>query len=213
MHTRHRKLLTRVFSLTMWYHFAFMAISIAMFGMTVGALLVFLRPDRWPEATLLRAMGQCALLFAISMAVVIFLHISLYLPSPGADMVPIVLTFIAVAVPFVFSGIFVCLALTRFRSRVGQLYAVDLAGAATGCLCVIAALHWLDGIGAVIACASLAALASVPLLRGRPQMVASVVTAAFAGTTIWSGVYLARNEVAAFNIQSIKGARPSGRAL
>ena len=203
-------LLTRVFSLTMWYHFAFMAISIAMFGMTVGALLVFLRPDRWPEATLLRAMGQCALLFAISMAVVIFLHISLYLPSPGADMVPIVLTFIAVAVPFVFSGIFVCLALTRFRSRVGQLYAVDLAGAATGCLCVIAALHWLDGIGAVIACASLAALASVPLLRGRPQMVASVVTAAFAGTTIWSGVYLARNEVAAFNIQSIKGADPEG---
>src|SRR5438309_8736274 len=70
-------LLTRVFSLTMWYHFAFMAISIAMFGMTVGALLVFLRPDRWPEATLLRAMGQCALLFAISMAVVIFLHMSL----------------------------------------------------------------------------------------------------------------------------------------
>ena len=203
-------LLTRVFSLTMWYHFAFMAISIAMFGMTVGALLVFLRPERWPEATLLRAMGQCALLFAISMAVVIFLHISLYLPSPGADMVPIVLTFIAVAVPFVFSGIFVCLALTRFRSRVGQLYAVDLAGAATGCLCVIAALHWLDGIGAVIACASLAALASVPLLRGRPQMVASVVTAAFAGTTIWSGVYLARNEVAAFNIQSIKGADPEG---
>ena len=203
-------LLTRVFSLTMWYHFAFMAISIAMFGMTVGALLVFLRPDRWPEATLLRAMGQCALLFAISMAVVIFLHISLYLPSPGADMVPIVLTFIAVAVPFVFSGVFVCLALTRFRSRVGQLYAVDLAGAATGCLCVIAALHWLDGIGAVIACASLAALASVPLLRGRPQMVASVVTAAFAGTTIWSGVYLARNEVAAFTIQSIKGADPEG---
>jgi hypothetical protein len=201
-------LLTRVFSLTMWYHFAFMAISIAMFGMTVGALLVFLRPERWPEATLSHAMGQCALLFAISMAVVIFLHISLYLPSPGVDMVPIVLTFIAVAVPFVFSGIFVCLALTRFRSRVAQLYAVDLAGAATGCLCVIAALHWLDGIGAVIACASLAALASVPLLRGRPQMVASLVTAAFAGTTIWSGVYLARNEVAAFNIQSIKGADP-----
>jgi hypothetical protein len=199
-------LLTRVFSLTMWYHFAFMAISIAMFGMTVGALLVFLRPDRWPEATLLHAMGQCALLFAISMAVVIFLHISLYLPSPNVDMVPIVLTFIAVAVPFVFSGIFVCLALTRFRSQIAQLYAVDLAGAATGCLCVIAALHWLDGIGAVVACATLAALASVPLLRGKPQMVASLVTAAMAGTTIWSGVYLARHEVAAFNIQYIKGA-------
>src|SRR5256886_16227952 len=99
-----------------------------MFGMTVGALLVFLQPERCLEATLLRAMGQCALQFAISMAVVIFLHISVYLSSPGADMGPIVLTFIAVAVPFVFSGVFVCLALTRFRARVGQLYAAGPAG-------------------------------------------------------------------------------------
>src|SRR5262245_9349585 len=35
----YQNLLSRVFSMTMWYHFAFMAISIAMFGMTVGALL------------------------------------------------------------------------------------------------------------------------------------------------------------------------------
>ena len=28
----------------MWYHFAFVAISIAMFGMTAGALLVYLLP-------------------------------------------------------------------------------------------------------------------------------------------------------------------------
>jgi len=33
-------LLTRIFSVTMWYHFAFVAISVAMFGMTVGAILV-----------------------------------------------------------------------------------------------------------------------------------------------------------------------------
>jgi hypothetical protein len=41
-------LLTRIFSLTMWFHFAFMAISIAMFGLTVGALMVYLWPHRWP---------------------------------------------------------------------------------------------------------------------------------------------------------------------
>jgi hypothetical protein len=70
-------LLTRVFSLTMWYHFAFMAISIAMFGMTIGALVVFLRPAWWPVEKLASAMGRCAVLCAISFAV-IFLHISLY---------------------------------------------------------------------------------------------------------------------------------------
>lgn len=38
-------LLTRIFSVTMWYHFAFGAISLAMFSMTVGALQVYQRPE------------------------------------------------------------------------------------------------------------------------------------------------------------------------
>ena len=198
-------LLTRVFSVTMWYHFAFMAISMAMFGMTLGALLVFLRPAAWPEETLLPAMGRCALLFALSMVVVIFLHVSLFLPSPSLDLSPMVWTFAGAAVPFVFSGIFVCLALTRFPARIAQLYAVDLAGAAIGCLCVIAALHWLDGVSAVICCAALAALAGVPLLRGRGKAVAISVAALLAGTSIWAGIYLARHELAAFRIQHMKG--------
>ena len=39
-------LLTRIFSVTLWYHFAFVAVSIAMFGLSVGALIVFLWPER-----------------------------------------------------------------------------------------------------------------------------------------------------------------------
>src|SRR5918995_6249116 len=42
--------LTRIFSVTMWYHFAFVAISVALFGMTAGALIVHLFPRRFPEA-------------------------------------------------------------------------------------------------------------------------------------------------------------------
>ena len=38
-------LLTRIFSVTMLYHFAFVAMSLAMFGMTAGALVVYLAPD------------------------------------------------------------------------------------------------------------------------------------------------------------------------
>ena len=37
-------LLTRIFSVTMWYHFVFLAISVTMFGLTVGGLLVYLAP-------------------------------------------------------------------------------------------------------------------------------------------------------------------------
>ena len=41
-------LLTRIFSVTMLYHFAFVALSLAMFGMTVGALAVYLLPSLFP---------------------------------------------------------------------------------------------------------------------------------------------------------------------
>jgi len=41
-----------------------------------------------------------------------------------------------------------------------MLYAVDLAGAASGCL-FIAALQWLDGVAVVLLCAALAVLAAV----------------------------------------------------
>ena len=88
-------LLTRVFSLTLWYHFAFMAISLAMLGMTIGALLVFVRPQAWPEPTLLRTMGRCAQFFAISMAAVILLHSVVYVPNPTAHPLPLALTFAA----------------------------------------------------------------------------------------------------------------------
>jgi hypothetical protein len=198
-------LLTRIFSLTLWYHFAFMAISIAMFGLTVGALLVFLRPDWWPEATLAQAMGMCAVFLAIAMATVVFLHISLYTPMPYIDMAPMVVTFVVVSVPFIFSGIFVCLALTRFPSQIGRLYAADLGGAATGCLAVIAALHWLDGVGAVLACAALACAAALTLLAGPRRAVALGLTGLLGGTAVWTGIYLAQNEVAFFKIQHIKG--------
>src|SRR5262245_10241304 len=58
--------LTRIFSVTMWYHFAFVAISVAMFGMTVGALIVYLRPVRFPAERLSRQLGVSALLFALT---------------------------------------------------------------------------------------------------------------------------------------------------
>src|SRR4030095_8061597 len=57
--------LTRIFSVTMWYHFAFMAISLAMFGLAAGAVLVEILPKRNANETLART----ALLFALTTAI------------------------------------------------------------------------------------------------------------------------------------------------
>src|ERR1700755_2800965 len=64
----HEILLTRIFSVTMWYHFAFMAISIAMLGMTVGAIVVFIRPSKDDAEVPLR-LARWGLAYAVSLVV------------------------------------------------------------------------------------------------------------------------------------------------
>jgi hypothetical protein len=73
----------------------------------------------------------------------------------------VVITYSALAVPFTFVGICIGLALTRFPEQVGKLYAADLAGAACGCLLLVAILQFLDGPTAVLAIGTLAALGAV----------------------------------------------------
>src|SRR4026208_1006776 len=70
-------LLTRIFSVTMWYHFAFMAISIAMFGMTVGALLVYLLPNFFTQQRAKHHLALTSLLFAVSTVISFLTHLSL----------------------------------------------------------------------------------------------------------------------------------------
>src|SRR5437763_10145875 len=67
-------LLTRIFSVTMWYHFAFMAISVAMFGMTLGALSVYLRREAFDAGAVTYQLALSALLFGISPVVSFVVH-------------------------------------------------------------------------------------------------------------------------------------------
>src|SRR5262252_7546393 len=75
----HEILLTRIFSVTMWYHFAFMAISIAMLGMTVGAIIVFLRPSTDP-AEVPERLGRWGLAYAstVVLGFLVYLKIPFY---------------------------------------------------------------------------------------------------------------------------------------
>src|SRR5918999_58583 len=57
---------TRILSVVAWYHLAFFAISMAMFGLTVGAVWVYLRRDRFSEKTLSYDLSYFTSAFAIS---------------------------------------------------------------------------------------------------------------------------------------------------
>jgi hypothetical protein len=150
--------LTRIFSVTMWYHFAFVAISVALFGMTVGALLVHLLPQRFPAERVKQQLWLFSLLFALSLAVCFAVQLSFpFLPrATFRGVVSVVATCVVISIPFTFSGIVVCLALTRFPQRVNRLYAADLVGAALGCVLLIALFSRFDGPSLIILVAALA---------------------------------------------------------
>ena len=59
-------LLTRIFSVTMHYHFAFMVISVAMFGLTTGSLIVYFYPNFFTRRLTRLHMSIGAILFAVS---------------------------------------------------------------------------------------------------------------------------------------------------
>src|SRR5215510_14097861 len=156
-------LLTRIFSVTMWYHFAFVAISVAMFGMTVGALAVYLKPAWFPPAAVKRQLALGGVLLPVILVASFLTQLSIpFRVHPSIVAIwAIVFTYAVIAAPFVLSGILVTLTLTRFPRDVGRLYAFDLIGAALGCVLLVWLLEITDGPTAVLAIAALAALGAL----------------------------------------------------
>ncbi|MBD2179712.1 hypothetical protein H6S82_17070 [Planktothrix sp. FACHB-1355] len=156
-------LLTRIFSVTMWYHFAFMATSVAMFGMTLGAVLVYLLPNYFTKERAKFHLASTSLLFAISIVISFLAHINIpFVPSLSIEgIASLTLTYIVISIPFLFSGICICLALTKFPHQVSKLYAYDLAGASLGCILLVYIIGITDGPTAVIIVAFLASIGAI----------------------------------------------------
>jgi predicted membrane-bound spermidine synthase len=156
-------LLTRIFSVTMWYHFAFVAISVAMFGLSVGATLVYLFPQYFTPERAKEHMARFTQFFALAAITSFLAHVTVpFIPERTlAGIASIVFTYAVIAVPFVLSGICVCLALTSFPQQIGKIYAADLTGAAMGCIVLLYALDVTDAAGAVFVVAFLASLGAV----------------------------------------------------
>jgi hypothetical protein len=154
---------TRILSVVLWYHLAFFVISMAMFGLTLGAVYIYLRGDRYTEETLSDDLAKLSAAFALSTAVSLGVQMTLA-PVSGISVTALVIWVelaMCLFVPFFFSGAAVSLALTRSPFPIGIVYGVDLAGAAFGCICVLALLSFADGPSAVLYIASLAGISAV----------------------------------------------------
>jgi len=143
--------LTRIFSVIFFYHAAFLAISIALFGLGVGGVLSYFVGNR------LQILGRVAA--ANALAVILMLTVILRV-SQETGFWHLALVYFAAATPFVLSGVIVSVAIAETVSRVDRVYFADLFGAAAGCLLLIPLLNAAGGPGTVLCAAVLFAASS-----------------------------------------------------
>ncbi|MFL6378111.1 MAG: hypothetical protein ACJ72R_11690, partial [Nitrososphaeraceae archaeon] len=122
--------LTRLFSIVLWYDYAFMAISVAFFGLGIGALLVHILKGKLLREKLPTKILQSAVAFAISVPIFLLL-IGHVIPSSTSYLY---MFYLASSIPFFFAGISMALIYLAMPREISTLYFVDLIGAATATL-------------------------------------------------------------------------------
>ena len=153
---------TRILSVVSLYYMAFFSISMAMLGLTAGALIVYYKLDHVNPANVNAFLSRISTAFALCIAACFILELAS--PLPSLDWATYVVLWlkaiVLLAAPFTVGGIAVSLALTRSGFPIGITYGVDLLGAATGCLASLALLTWMDASSAMFMTAALAAVAA-----------------------------------------------------
>jgi spermidine synthase len=148
--------LTRIFSVVFYYHFAFLAISIALFGLGAGGVLSYVFTPR--DYSVFQRLGQLSCL--ASVCGVLSTWFVLSRGEPGT--LTLILIYFVSALPFVFTGAIVSMAISETIERVSRVYFFDLMGAAAGCLVLIPMLNIFGGPNSVIAgCILLAVSAAI----------------------------------------------------
>lgn len=138
--------LTRIFSVVFYYHMAFLAISIALFGLGAGGVFSYVVAG-W-KAPLFTRLGRLSA--ANSILVVLALVVLLaQKTNPGTGAMALV--YFSTAVPFFISGAIVSLAVSETIARVNRVYFFDLLGAAGGCLLLVPLLRGFGGVSTVLA--------------------------------------------------------------
>lgn len=146
--------LTRILSVSLWYNFAFMIISIALLGFGIsGVVLSSLKilkklPTHITLSGLSIFYGISVILCFILMNRISFDPFSLL--SDTKQLIFLPLYYILITIPFFFAGLIISLLLTKFKSEVSKLYFADLFGAGLACFAFVFLMPIFEGNGTIV---------------------------------------------------------------
>jgi hypothetical protein len=175
--------ITRIFSAAIWYHFAFVAVSVALVGLGASGLVVQHRvkklKGKWAEnLTIYSAWG-----------ITLFIPITLFvMHALASQVIYLPLFMILFSVPFFLVGIIISAAFNAFASVAGRLYAADLIGASAGALLVVLFLVLTGGEGATLIVGLIAAIGGTifsRIAKNTKKTLVSLMFVAFAMSLIF----------------------------
>lgn len=146
--------LTRILSIVMWYHFAFMVISIALLGYGISGTFLALNNKLRDYDTdklltwLSLIFGVSALFTFILMNKIPFDPFSLF--SEGVQFFYLPVYYLLITLPFFISGLIISLLLTKFKGDINKLYSYDLIGAGLACFAFVFIMPSFGGNGTIV---------------------------------------------------------------
>ncbi|STX27690.1 Spermidine synthase [Legionella beliardensis] len=154
--------LTKIFSVILWYHFSFFVVSLAMFGLGFGGLVVYLLTDQF-QLQVRKKLHLLSLLLAISIIVNLFNVISYELPSlfNAQQLLYFLMLYTTCTAPFVLCGMIVSILFLNKPEHSYAIYGADLLGAAVGCIACIVLITYLSAPQVILIASLLCMLAAI----------------------------------------------------
>jgi hypothetical protein len=161
----HEFTMTRILSVSMWYHFAYMVISVALLGIGVSGVAVSLFPKFLSKPTD-KLLTVLAMIYGVS--VILTFKISYYIPIDPFSLLTqkyqfllIPVYYLLITIPFFFAGLIISFMLTKFRDDVPRLYFADLVGAGLSCFAFVLLMPVVGGNGMIVIISALGFLGAL----------------------------------------------------
>ncbi|HEY6308907.1 MAG TPA: hypothetical protein VI488_20895 [Candidatus Angelobacter sp.] len=175
--------MTRLFSVVLFYHFAFFAISVALLGLGSGGVFAHVR-RQWLQRFAIGKLGAILCLLnsaCILAAMEVVLHTAVSLEVSARNFGKITIIYLAAATSFFFTGLLFSTLFARSAasrdwsaasptasrgsqdgsgSTISQLYGADLAGGSLACLAVVPLLNVIGAPNALIFSSAAMAIAA-----------------------------------------------------
>jgi len=174
--------LTRLFSVVLFYHFAFLAISVALLGLGAGGVFAHVSRRRLSHWTVgeLGAWLLCVNALIIFAVLEVVLHSAVSLSLELGNFEKLSILYLAAAIPFFITGLLFSVVFARETAQVSRLYGFDLIGGALACVLLVPILNLLGAPNAVLCSAMLMAIAAAVWGEAhRTRSVALVIAAVY----------------------------------